>query len=206
MTRLVVLFNRWWPIPAFIAGSVIVQILTSPHPTPIGHAAGHYGNATVLFAIGPIVAITVWASAANVRRRPVFWFFNAALLAATAVVYAANMQIVNAIGGERWTNDQVELFGPTRPGFEAGHVLTQRAELASAVIMVVFAVCLGRWHALKPAVVAAIVVVSIIVPPWIFPGRGIVIIAIAFLHQRAKRLRTHSGETIESMPASHRVE
>lgn len=206
MTRSARILKQWWPVPAFIAGSVMVQILTRPHPTPVGHAAGHYGNATVLFAIAPAVAITVWAGSADVRRRPTFWLLNTAVVASTVVVYAANMRIVNAVAGERWSDDQAGLLGPTRPGFEAGHVLTERAEWFSATIVIVIALCLGRWHALKPGAVVAVVVASIILPPWfMLPGHGIVIIAIAFVRQRARRLGPQHVDTRAERWMSRRV-
>ena len=187
MTRLVKTLERWWPAPAFLTGSVVAQIVLRPDPTPVGHAAGHYSNATVLFAIAPAVGITIWASTADLRRRPSFWFLNASVLASIVVVHVANMRVVNAIGNERWTNDQASALGPSRPGFESAHVLTERAEWASAAIVFVLAVCLARWHALPASVTAAAMVASLIVPPWIFPARGLVIIAIGSLYQRAKR-------------------
>jgi hypothetical protein len=206
MTRLVEILKRWWPVPAFIAGSVIAQILLWPDPTPVGHAAGHYSNATVLFAIAPAVGITIWASAAGLRRHPAFWLLNASIVASIAVVYAANMQIVHAIGAERWTNDQASTLGPTRPGFEASHLLTERAEWASAAIVIALAVCLARWHALKASVTATAIVASIILPPWMFPARGIVIIAIGSLHQRAKQLPPHRFDATVPAHISARAE
>ena len=206
MKRLIEIFKRWWPVPAFIIGSVVAQILVRPDPTPIGHAAGHYSNATVLFAIAPAVGITIWASAPDLRRRPAFWLLNAAIVGAIALVYAANMRIVHAIGAERWTNDQPNTLGPTRPGFEASHVLTERAEWASAAIVIALAVCLARWHALRPAFLRAAIIASIVVPPWMFPARGIVIIAIGTLHQRAKQLTPQRVDATTPVQVSVRAE
>ena len=41
------------------------------HPT--GHAAGHLGSATAIFAIAFVVATLVWASSPPLRRRPELW-------------------------------------------------------------------------------------------------------------------------------------
>jgi hypothetical protein len=72
--------------------------------------------------------------------------------------------------------------------------------------VIALAVCLARWHALKASVTATAIVASIILPPWMFPARGIVIIAIGSLHQRAKQFPPHRFDATVPVHISARAE
>ena len=185
MTRFV---RLWWPIPAMLAPIISAQRIWFRRYHSTGHAAGHLGSATAIFAIAFVVATLVWASSPPLRRRPELWVLAAAVIVSALIPTIGNLRVVNAIGTDDWTDDQAGTLGSLRPGFESGHDLAERGMW----IVVGFAVLLAGWlwfkHAVGNRVGSAAIILCLIFPPWIFPGAGLIVLGIATVIKRAARL------------------
>ena len=190
------LARDWWPPVAFVALAIAIQTVCMSRYDASGHAAGHLGSATAIFPIVAVSAVLLWALPAPGRRRPLVWLALALLVAGGVVVAVGNVRVVDAIGGENWSDDQAGALGASRPGFESGHQLSDKGAFAAVAGSLVLAVVL--WHhrlvSRKAAVVAAIV--SVLVPYWIAPGFGIVVLAGAAVRSRhgERRVGGRRGE------------
>ncbi len=186
MNRLV---HDWWPPVVFLVPIIVVQRLWLGDYGASGHAAGHLGGATVVFALAFVVTMIVWAAPPDLRRGASLWMLASAVILAGILLTIANLRIVDAIGTDDWSDDQAGALGPARPGFESGHLLAERGMW----IAVACAVLLAGWVWWKGAVgtrlAIAALILCVIFPPWIFPGAGLVVLAIALVVDRARRLR-----------------
>lgn len=180
--------RNWWPISAILAPIIAIQVVWSSGYDTSGHAAEHFSSATVLFGIAFFVAVLVWAMPSSVRRRAELWLFAIAVLAAALVVAVGNLQVVDAIGTDNWSNDQANELGALRSGFTAGHALAERAGFAVIVAVVGLAGWLWWRRAIRPGVGIGAIALSIVFPYWILPGAGIVVLAIAASVTRARLL------------------
>jgi hypothetical protein len=199
--------RRWWPIPAMLAATVAIQNIWFGRYEATGHAAGHLASATAIFAITFVLAVLVWASPPQLHRSPGLWVLAAGVAIAAVVPTIGNLRVVNAVGSDNWTDDQASALGQARPGFESGHDLAERGMW----IVVGFAVLLAGWLWIKRAVSNGVGIASIVLclifPPWIFPGAGMIVLAIATVINRAARLRqpelngTRPGrQTVQHVP------
>ena len=181
--------RRWWPIPAMLAATVAIQNIWFGRYEATGHAAGHLASASAIFAITFVLAVLVWASPPQLRRSPGLWVLAAGVAIAAVVPTIGNLRVVNAVGSDGWTDDQASTLGQSRPGFDSGHDLAERGMW----IVVGFAVLLAGWLWIKRAVSNGVGIASIVLclifPPWIFPGAGLIVLAIATVIKRAARLR-----------------
>ena len=186
MTRFV---RHWWPIPAMLAAIIAVQIMWFGHYHASGHAAGHLASATMIFAVAFALAVLVWASPPPLRQRPELWALAAVVATSALIPTVGNLRVVNAIGTDDWTDSQASASGPSRPGFVSGHALAERG----VWYVIGFAVLLAAWlwykHAVGQGVGIAAIVLSLIFPPWIFPGAGLIVLTVTTIIRRSRRLR-----------------
>ena len=159
-----------------------------------GHAAGHLGNATLAFGMTFIIAVLVWAAPSQIRRRVELWILSAAVLLSGFFATAGNLRVVDAIGNNNWSDPQAGSLGPSRPGFSSGHDLAERSSLIIVACAVLLAVWMLRRHAVATRVGIAAIVLNIIVPYWMFPGFGIIVIATAFVLAKAQRLQLNRSD------------
>jgi hypothetical protein len=181
--------RRWWLIPAMLAPIVTVQKIWFGRYDATGHAAGHLASATAIFAITFVLTVIVWASPPQLRRSPGLWVLAAAVAIAALIPTIGNLRVVNAVGTDNWTDDQASALGALRPGFDSGHHLAERGMWIVVCCAVVLAGWLRFKHAVGSGVGIGAIVLSLIFPPWIFPGAGIIVLAIATVIKRAARLR-----------------
>ena len=192
MTRFV---RHWWPITAMLAVIITVQIIWFGRYHASGHAAGHLASATMIFGVVFALAVLVWASPPLLRRRPELWALAAAVAASAVIPTVGNLRVVTAIGADDWTDSQASASGPSRPGFGSGHALAERGVL----YVIGFAVLLAAWlwhkHAVGKGVGLTAIVLSLIFPPWIFPGAGLIVLTVTTVIRRSRRLRqTHEHQ------------
>src|SRR5688500_16922710 len=83
------------------------------------HVASAHGAATVIRAM----ALTMWALPRNHRGLPVVALLTVILVAGGAITAVGNLDVVNAIAGESWSDAEAQELGPARAGFERGHDL-----------------------------------------------------------------------------------
>jgi hypothetical protein len=191
------ILRNWWPVPAMLAPIISIQVVWSSRYDPSGHAADHFSSATAIFGLTFLVAVLVWALPGNVRRRAELWLFSAAVLTAALVATIGNLRIVDAIGADDWSIDEANALGPLRPDYTSGHELAERAAYAVVAAVVVLAAWLWWRRAIHPGVAIGAIGLSIIFPSWIFPGAGIVVLAIAASVTRARLLQRPRSAPLE---------
>jgi hypothetical protein len=186
------LLRNWWPIVAFLVPVAIVQTIWSAQYDVAGHAAAHLSSATTVFAMVFASAVLLWALPERGRRNPWLWLLFAAAIGGSLVVMAGNLQVVDAIGGETWTDAQASRLGPARPGFESGHDLASQGARGVVLAAILAAGLLWRLRLVSAKAAAGSAGLSLIFPPWIAPGFGIVILVISAVLARARRLKSQT--------------
>jgi hypothetical protein len=182
--------RRFWPIPAMLATVVAVQAAWVSRYTATGHAAEHLSSATSVFGVAFVVGVVIWGIDAAVRRRPELWVILVLVFVGAAGVVVGNVRVVDAIGTEDWSIEEAEALGSARPGFPEGHELAERAAWFTVAATVLLALWLWQRRAVSPWVGGGAVALSIVFPYWIFPGAGLVVLAVALVagQVRAERL------------------
>ena len=91
------LVRRWWPVPALIVSSLVVQkVFFQSRYDVSGHAAEHLSSANAPFAAFAVVAILVFVTP-QARRQPVVLATSAAWLVSTVLVLIGNVRVVDAL-------------------------------------------------------------------------------------------------------------
>lgn len=156
-----------------------------------GHAAEHLSSASAPFAATALLAVILW-STPGARRRPDVLLAGLVWWCVTVAVMAGNLRVVD---------DLVRAGYSTTPTSSvpdvADHGLANASvwwALAAAVAFV--AVFHLRGFIGTGATIGALA--AMVVPPWIFPGAGMVVVAIACCVRRSRR---HSQDRITTLPA-----
>lgn len=182
--------RRWWPVPVLVVAVVIVQaVVTSRYASATGHAAEHVSSASAVYGVVVVLGVLLWGVDGSVRRQPVVWVLAAAIVACLVVIALGNFEVIDAIGGDDWTYEQAEVLGPARAGFTAGHELADRAAWATVAAALLLVAWLWGGRAFAAPLCGVALVLTVLVPRWIFPGAGLVVLAgAAFVAQvRASR-------------------
>ena len=186
LTRLRTWAGRWWPVLAIIATSLVIQELVLAGNYPRGHAADHRESAKVVFFGAAMVAVIMWA-APRARRQLDVLVVAAAWLAALGGVAIGNLRVVDAIGDADWSNEEADTFGAGVDGFQSGHDLAGVAMLLAVGAAIVFAgVLFARGHVSRNVAIGS-AVLSVVFPPFIIAGAGIVVLAVAVCVSRHRR-------------------
>ncbi len=172
--------REWWPVVAFVAVALILQeLLLSSRYDVGGHAAEHLSSASAPFMAGAMVAIIFWAT--PVARRQWDVIATAALwFGATVLVMFGNLRVVDdliATGNSRTPTSAIPDV--------ADHGLANSAPwYALAAALLLIAALRRRGHIGNRATIGA-VALSVVVPPWIVPGAGVIVVAIVrAVHRR----------------------
>jgi hypothetical protein len=186
--RLVHLGRNWWPVPAFIALSVLVQTRFMSRYDVGGHAAEHLQSSTAPLMAAAVIGILVWATPGALRQADIMlaaiaWF------ATTVAVSVGNLRVVNQLVSAGYG------FTPTSSVPDiADHSLANTSiwwAVAAAVVLV--AAFRRRHHIGNTATAGACF--AMIVPPWVIPGAGVIVLAVVrcALHakERAARVVPH---------------
>ncbi|HUR77860.1 MAG TPA: hypothetical protein VMZ22_07925 [Acidimicrobiales bacterium] len=200
------LFRRWLPVLIAIAGSLFVQkVLFEPRYDVSGHAGGHLSTASAPFG-GFVLVVTLLYTTRRALRQPIVLVTCAAWMAATALVLIGNVRVVDALvrAGERRTPTGLLRASPT---IDSAHWLADVAPwfgVVSALSMIV-AFALYRQVSKRVAVGAAIV--TLIVPPWIVPGAGVVVLVVARVlafhrGQPGRSLAIRTSPQLRKIPSS----
>jgi hypothetical protein len=192
------LMRNWWPVAAFLAPVLVAQAIWQAQYDVSGHAAGHLSSATAVFPMVFVSAVLLWALPGRARRDPLLWLLLITAVAGCLVVLAGNVRVVDAIGGETWSDEQASLLGATRQGFESGHDLAQQGALGAVVATVLAAGLLWRRRLTSAKVAAGAAVLSVIFPYWMAPGFGIVVLVVAAVVARARSRPPYAWSTQNS--------
>jgi hypothetical protein len=149
-----------------------------------GHAADHLRSARALFPMMAVYAVIVWAIPS--RRSPGVWIAGVLLFVALLIVMAGNLRVVDAIDGENWTDEQADTLGPGRSGFDSGHTLATVGMWSAVGATVLLAVVLLVQHVIRWPVAVGAMLLSVVFPPWVIPGAGILVLGLALCIARAR--------------------
>jgi hypothetical protein len=173
-----------------VAGVAIMNLVSASLVEANGsHARDHLASAQGPFPLLPLLAVMVWALPQRERRRPLIWVAALVICVGSVIDATGNLRIVDAIGGAPWNDAQAERLGPSRPGFEDGHDL---AALGMSVVVagaVGLSAVMAFTRNVHPLTAFGSAALSWVFPPWLAPGFGVVVIAIAVLRERNRRER-----------------
>jgi hypothetical protein len=188
--------RAWWPIPAMFGSIIVIWIVWFGRYHAAGHAAGHLTSASGIFGLTFIIAVLVWAAPPQLRRGPILWVLAVATVASMVPATIGNLRVVNAIGVDNWTDNEASARGTARPGFTSGHELVERWVWP----VIGFAVLLAGWfwykHAVGRGVGITSILLSLIVPSWMIPGAGLIVLTVATVLRRSSRL--HESPQLET--------
>ena len=166
--------RRLWPVPLVIAASLVTQKAAFESRYDVGgHAAEHLSSATAPFMAAAVVGLLLWFTPAarheiDVIAACLAWF------TATIFVLVGNVRVVDdliAVGASHTPTDDIPDV--------ADHGLANGAPWWGVfAALIVVAVMWRRGH-ISPRVAVGAAVLSVIFPPWIIPGVGVVVVAVA---------------------------
>jgi hypothetical protein len=180
---------RWWPVVAFLAIALAVQHVVLAGYDARGHAADHLGSAQVVFFGSALVATLLW-STPRARRQLDVVVACGAWIASLIGVAVGNLRVVDAIAGADWTDEQAATLGDGLRGFESGHDLAELCSFLGVAAAIVLTVVLFVRRHISRGVLIGAIVVSVLFPPWIVPGAGVLVVTIALCIARERRLST----------------
>ncbi len=176
--------RHWWPVPAAVATGLIAQrlLLTDRYDVD-GHAAEHLASATAPFMAAAVIFILFWATPRAHRQVDLLaaaagWFVT------TLLVMAGNLRVVDDLvtaGYSRTPTDSV----PDVADHSLANSSVWWAVLAALLVVVLFR---RRRHIGNRAAIGASVS-TLIVPPWIIPGAGVIVLAIIRVVQHGREHR-----------------
>jgi hypothetical protein len=134
-----------------------------------------------------LIAVIVWSTPPT-RRWPDVWIASGIWIAALVGVAIGNLRVVDAIGGADWTNEEAAVLGAGLPGFESGHDLAEISMWLAVAAAIVLSIVLLLRSQISRAVAIGAILVSLLFPPWFFPGAGVVVLAIALCLARNRML------------------
>jgi len=188
-SRVTEFLRSWWPVAAFLLPVLVVQSLWSARYDVAGHAADHLQSATPVFPMVFLSAVLLWALPRRGRRDLLLWLLVAVAVTSCLVVMAGNVRVIDAIGGETWSDTQASRLGPTRPGFESGHELAEVGAWGAVLATMLVAGLLWLRRLASAKVAAAAAAVSFLFPHFIAPGAGVVVLAVSAVVARSHDLR-----------------
>ncbi len=122
----VIHLRRWWPVPALLAASLIMEkaFLESRYDVS-GHAGEHLSSAGVAFLAFALVAILFYVTP-RARRQPLVLVTSATWLVSTVLVLVGNVRVVDALvraGQGDTPTSQLVVYGT----IDSAHDLANRA-------------------------------------------------------------------------------
>jgi len=174
----------WWPVPAFIAASVVAQelLLTSRYQVG-GHAAGHLQSASAPFLAGAMLATLFWATP-RARGEVDVLLAAAAWFTATVVVMVGNVRVVDDLLDAGYGHTPTSAVPDI-----ADHSLANWA-MWCAVAAALVLVAAIRWRGHIGNTAAAGATAAMIFPPWFIPGAGVLVLTIVRCAARSKERRS----------------
>jgi hypothetical protein len=165
--------REWWPVPVFIAGALLAQqVLLSSRYDVGGHAAEHLGSASAPFMAAAVIAILLWATP-GARRQIDVLAAVAAWFGTTVLVMLGNLRVIDELVAAGYSHTPTDSVPDV-----ADHALAN-SSIWYAVIAAIVLVASFRWrgHIGNRAAIGA-AIVTVLFPPWIIPGAGVIVLAI----------------------------
>lgn len=186
MTELARVARAWWPPPLFVAIAMVGQrtLLGSRYDVG-GHAAEHLGSASIPFVGAAWLAILLWATPRAYRQADVLicmvgWF------TATVVVMIGNLRVVDDLIAAGYAQTPTSAVPDV-----TDHALANSSIWYGVAAALLLVTSLRRRQHLGNRATMGAVLATIVVPPWIFPGMGVVVVTIVRCVAR-HRERSHA--------------
>ena len=179
MTRsAAIIVRRWWPVAALLAISLVVQkALIESRYDVSGHAAEHLSSATVAFPAFAVVATLLYATP-RARRQPLVLVSSAIWLASTILVLVGNIRVVDTLVRAGMADTPTsQLVGNAT--IDRAHDLANIAPWLGVLTAIALTGALWRHRDITGRVAVSAVVLSVVFPPWIFPGAGVLVVTVA---------------------------
>jgi hypothetical protein len=191
--------RRWWPIPVAVALSIVVQrVVYTGRYDVSGHAAEHLSSGTFVFLATVVAGVLLWTTPAA-RRSPLVLVGLATWLGAGIAIAIGNVRVVDALidAGQATTSTENLLESSA---VNDSHWLANTAPFiaVAGAFVVVLGVYVVRAASLRLAGAAA--ALNLLVPYWIVPGFGVVLVAIARTIAVDKAARSTGGGHPEAIP------
>ncbi|HEY7626851.1 MAG TPA: hypothetical protein VH761_07280 [Ilumatobacteraceae bacterium] len=159
-----------------------------------GHAAEHLGGASAPFMAAAVVALLLWTTP-QVRLDAGVFAALAAWFGACVAVMLGNLRVVDDLIAAGYAHTPTSSIPDV-----ADHSLAN-SSIWYAVVAALAVVAMFRWRRQigNRATIGA-VVATVIVPPWIIPGAGVIVLAIIRCVARV----SSEGRSVPA-PGQHRV-
>ena len=180
-SRLSRIVRTWWPLPALIATALTAQqLLVSSRYDVGGHAAEHLTGASAPFMAAAVLSILVWTTPLA-RRQVDLLVIGGIWFATTLLVMLGNLRVVDDLVAAGYSSTPTGSV----PDVADHSLANSSAWYAAAAALVFVAAWRRRRHSGNRATIGA-VVATVIIPPWIIPGAGVIVLAIVRLVKRRR--------------------
>lgn len=172
-----------------LATSLVIQTVVYTGRYDVsGHAAGHLTSGTFVFLATIVAAVLLWTTPAA-RRSLLVLVGVATWLGAGIAIAIGNVRVVDALIDAGQANTPTESVIETSAVSDA-HWLANTAPFiaVAGAFIVVLGVYLVRAASVGLVSIAA--VLNVVIPPWIVPGFGVVLVAIARVVATEKAARS----------------
>jgi len=161
-----------------VAISLVVQkVFFESRYDVSGHAAEHLSSASAAFPAFALVAILLYVTP-RARRQPLVLVTSATWLLGTVLVLVGNVRVVDALVGaglgDTPTSQLVE-----DATIDSAHDLANLAPWLAVLAALALTAALRRYRHVSGRVAIGAAVLSVIFPPWIIPGAGVLVVTIA---------------------------
>lgn len=177
------LVRRWWPVPAALGGMFLVQkVFFESRYDVSGHAAEHLGSAAAPFAAVALVVFLLWATPVALHHTQVL-VACAAWLVASGLVLVGNVRVVDALiraGMAQASTEQVV----QSPEIDSAHGLANLAPWLGVITALILIAVFWWRRYVSTRVAIGSGIASLLVPPWIIPGAGVIVIVVTRCLQR----------------------
>jgi hypothetical protein len=170
--------RRWWPVPILLVAAILVQKTFVENRYDVsGHAAEHLQSATAVFPAVVIIAILLYATP-SARRQPVVLLTCAMWLLSTVLVFVGNLRVVDTLVDAGLADVSTSQLVMTE-ALESAHDLANLAPWLGVVSALAVTGALWWYRHISARVAAGAAVLSLVFPPWIIPGAGMLVVTIA---------------------------
>jgi len=186
------LWRRWAPFGLFAiapAVGVLTDLLVSG---PRGHWSGHVGSGAA--AAGQLLAVVAGALLARRRLNILLVVLLAVVAVGLVLEVIGNQRVAASIWQTSYGDEEAAAIGPSFEGFESGHALAGTGDMMVVVGGLAFALALGAFRRVGLGVAVAGVVLSLL-PPWILPAVGAVLL-LAFLLRGPRQAVTSDAPSV----------
>lgn len=165
--------REWWPAAIFLVGGLLTQhVLLRSRYDVGGHAAEHLDSASAPFMAAAVVAVLLWATP-RARHQLDVLAATAAWFSTTVLVMVGNLRVIDDLVAAGYSQTPTDSVPDV-----ADHALAN-SSIWYAVVAALVLIAAFRWrrHVGNRAAVGA-ALVTVLFPPWIIPGAGVIVLAI----------------------------